>query len=177
MKTSQEWWDEVKASPEKLNDWLVKQYRGEVTASHRILRFAEQFATNPSDIRILKVIADQESQHAEWIFDLLSKRNIEVDPEEINQAEKRYWKETLPSIDSFEKGAAVAAHAEGMRLERIRVIANDPDAPLDIKHTFMMILTDEVFHEKAFTKLSNAEALLATQSQHELGLQALGLAA
>jgi len=177
MKTSKQWWDEVKNSPRLMSEWLVKQYRGEVTASHRILRFAEQYATDPHDIRILSIIADQERQHALWVKDLLDVRGIEVDADEINHAEERYWKETLPGIDSFETGSAVAAHAEAMRLERIRVIANDPEAPLDIRHTFNMILTDEVFHEKAFTKLSNTEALIATQDQHDLGLKALGLAA
>ena len=33
--------------------------------------------------------------------------------------DERYWRETLDGIDSFESGAAVAAHAEEMRLARI----------------------------------------------------------
>ena len=30
MKTSQQWWDEVKANPEKTATWLIKQWLGEV---------------------------------------------------------------------------------------------------------------------------------------------------
>ena len=74
-------------------------------------------------------------------------------------------------------GTAVAAHAEGMRLERIRVIADDESAPVDIRDTFTKILKDEVWHEKAFTNLSTPDALGATMGDYKLGREALGLTA
>lgn len=175
MKTSQQWWDEVKASPELFNDWLVKQYRGEVTASKRIIRLADNYESQFH--HVLAKIAEQEMQHAEWIEELLNARNIEVDPQEVLKAENRYWAHTLPGIDSFETGAAVAAHAEAMRLERIKVIADDPDSPKDVRDTFRKILKDELFHERAFKFMAGDVAMTKTQGNHDLGLQALGLVA
>jgi rubrerythrin len=173
MRSSQQWWNEVKASPELFNDWLVKQYRGEVTAANRIARFADQYESQYHNV--LAKIADQEAQHAEWIEEILTARGIEVDASDIQHAEDRYWKETLPGIDSFETGAAVAAHAEAMRLERIEVICNDPESPKDVRDTFRKILKDELFHEKAFRFMAGKVAMDATQGNHDLGLQALGL--
>lgn len=178
MKTSIEWWNEVKQDEIKLNEWLVKQWRGEVTASERIKRFSEQFAADkPKVQRILAEIANQESTHAKWVWDLLRHRNIECDETAIQEAEKRYWKETLPGITSLETGAAVAAQAESMRLERIRVIADDANAPDDIRGVFQAILKDEVWHEAAFTQLASDDAFASTKGNHELGLIALGLVA
>ena len=64
-----------------------------------------------------------------------------------------------------------------MRLERIRVIAQDETAPVDIRETFVKILKDEVWHEKAFTQLSTTEALNSTLGDYKLGREALGLSA
>jgi rubrerythrin len=176
MKTSKEWWVETRTDEVKLIDWLQKQWRGEVTAAERIMRFADQFAVSGSnDYKVLDAIASQERIHAHWIERLLEARGLKVDTNEILNAEKRYWLETLPGITDFATGAAVAAHAEGMRLERIRAIAEDPNSPADIRNTFIKILKDEEWHESAFTKLSNPEALEATLGNHEAGMQTLGL--
>ena len=172
MQTAASWWESVKSDENKINEWLIKQYRGEVTAAERIVKFSEQYAKTDYQANILHVIAGQEKQHAEWIYGLLESRGIEP---VVENAEKRYWAKTLPSIESFETGAAVAAHAEGMRLARIRVIASDEDAPSDIRRVFENILKDEEWHEKAFTKLSSSEALEATKENHEAGVVALGL--
>lgn len=176
MKTSKEWWDETRDDEVKLIDWLQKQWRGEVTAGQRIMKFAEQFAVPGSnDYKVLDAIASQERTHASWIQRLLEARGIRVDESEVLNAEQRYWAETLPGITDFATGAAVAAHAEGMRLERIRAIAYDPNAPADIRNTFVKILKDEEWHESAFTKLSNNEAMCATKNNHEAGMKVLGL--
>lgn len=178
MKSSIEWWDEVKQDEGKLNEWLVKQWRGEVTAAMRIKRFSEQYADGNRRVqRILAEIAKQENTHAQWVGELLTRRGILVDDEVIQQAEQRYWKETLPGITSLETGAAVAAQAESMRLERIRAIANDVNAPTDIRLVFQAILKDEEWHESAFTQLASDEAFAATKGNHELGRIALGLEA
>ncbi len=178
MKTSAQWWSDTKSSESKINDWLIKQWRGEVTASVRIRKLAEQYVDSSSrEAKILNQIAEQEDMHASWIKILLDARRIEADRSEILQAENRYWEKTLPGIKDFSTGTAVAAHAEGMRLERIRVIAGDAESPDDIRDTFAKILRDEEWHESAFLQLSTAEALEATQGDYELGRQALGLEA
>ena len=46
----------------------------------------------------------------------------------------------LAAIEDLETGCAVGAHAERMRLERIEVIAGDPEAPADIRAVFARIL-------------------------------------
>ncbi len=177
MKTSKEWWDDIKGSEIKTAAWLRKQWRGEVTAGQRIRKLADQYATDVHSSTVLEHIASQEDTHATWIKQLLSNRNIAVDDTAIVEAEERYWSKTLPGIKDFATGTAVAAHAEGMRLERIRVIANDTTAPTDIRDTFVRILTDEIWHEKAFTHLSTPDALAATEGDYKLGREALGLTA
>lgn len=172
MKTSKEWWDEVKVSPVALEDWLQKQYTGEVTAADRIVKLGEQFTVDTKAKSILAAIAQQEETHATWIKELLESRGITPT---VGDANKRYWAKTMPGITDFETGTAVAAHAEKMRLERIRVISEDKSAPADIRETFKKILKDELWHEKAFRSLSTDEALNKTLEGHEQGMQSLGL--
>ena len=97
-----------------------------------------------------------------------------VQPREEKRQE-RYWNITLPGAKDHARATAIAAHAERMRLERIRVIANDPKAPRDIRETFQLILPMEERHERTFRELSTAEALKATESDHAAGMMALGL--
>jgi rubrerythrin len=173
VRTSHEWWEQVKADPKKLELWLQKQYHGEVTAAARIRDFSVKFAEPDTRAsRILNLIAGQEIDHANWVSGLLVARGIE--PVTMDKAE-RYWEQTLPQIGSFATGAAVAAHAEHMRLERIRVIAHDPETPDDIRIVFDRILPQEVFHERAFTSLAGPEAMQATVEAHLQGRQVIGL--
>lgn len=173
MKTSQEWWDETKNDPEKLHAWLQKQYTGEVTAATRIMEFRDKFASNnPKASKSLEYIAGQERKHAKWIGELLNNRGYQP---VIAEPHKRYWKEALPGIADFETGSAVAAHAEKMRLDRIRVIANDKTAPHDIVEVFRKILPEEEFHERRFRAMSTPEAMQATLANHEAGAASLGL--
>ncbi len=172
MKTSAQWWAECKADPAKFNRWLQRQYTGEVTAAGRIRDLATKFKVEGRNARIIEVIAQQEEQHAAWVRELLENRGIKV---EVQAAEDRYWAETLPGIVDFDTGGAVAAHAEGMRLERIQVIAEDVNAPNDVRFYFQKILRDETFHENAFRNMATPAALEATKDQHELGRTALGL--
>jgi len=113
-----------------------------------------------------------EKNHAAWVLDLLVARNIR--PTLLDKKE-RYWEKTLVGIDSFIKASAVAAHAEEMRLERIRAIANDETAPADIRAVFARILPQEEFHARAFKKMTTTAVYDATQDAHELGRTALGL--
>lgn len=181
MKTSKEWWDEVKQSNEAIIKWLFNQYIGEATAGDRIRKFAAEHATSEKAKNVLNLIASQEDMHASWIAGLLSNRCYFApdlnDTGLTEQAHTRYWKEPLAAIEDFETGCAVGAHAEKMRLERIQAIVDDPTAPEDIWMTFKKILNDELFHERAFRKMASAEALEKTKGAHELGKQLLGLVA
>lgn len=174
MQTSREWWAKVRAEDRLLLDWLRRQYRGEVTAAGRIEAFRDRYAPNAESKRLLTTIAEQERRHAAWVRDLLMARGI--DPE-VQGAEDRYWAETLPAVDSFEHGAAVGAHAEEMRLQRIRVIVNDATAPADVRKVFTMILKEEEFHARAFAQMAGEEALSETRGAHERGMALLGLVA
>jgi tRNA isopentenyl-2-thiomethyl-A-37 hydroxylase MiaE len=113
-KTSKQWWEETKADEAKLNQWLIKQHRGEVTASKRILDFATEHAPNLATHNLLMIIVKEEIKHAIWIAGLLKKRGLTPD---TTNAEERYWKTALPEVTNFHTGAAVGAHAEQMRLD------------------------------------------------------------
>lgn len=173
MKTPQEWWDGIKDSPGAIVDWLKDQYHGELTAHRRIHDFIVNFP--PGDEKLKKqltIIADQEQTHASWIADLLLDRN-EVATALIKT--ERYWDKTLPGIDSFESGAATAAHAEKMRLERIKVLCADPKVDTDIRNVFLQILPQEEFHERAFREMAGDKAMAEALDRHRDGLVALNL--
>lgn len=171
MKTSLEWWNETKQSEEKLIGWLKKQYTGEVFAAVRVAELTQK-APNKKAAGLLSVIATQESQHANWIKDLLDARGVEV---EVGDPNTRYWKETLPAIEDFITACAVGSHAENMRLERIKVIVDDEKSPKDIRDVFTRILAEESFHARAFTRMTTKEAIEATKDNHLRGLNSLGL--
>ncbi|MBP6888508.1 MAG: ferritin-like domain-containing protein [Candidatus Pacebacteria bacterium] len=172
LTSSQEWWEKTRNDKTKLFAWLKKQYHGEVTAGARIDFFSKRYCKNPVHQLILKIIARQERKHAIWVGELLITRGIA--PELLNKKE-RYWDETLPGIEDFATGAAVASHAERMRLERIQVIAMHPETPKDIKSVFISILREELFHERAFAKMAGEQAMEKTKNAHARGRNALGL--
>lgn len=169
---SLEWWNKTKASPEKLLKWLKDQYHGEVTAATRIRELILIYDANPKWKETVELIASQEEKHAEWVGGLLKTRGI--GPEILNKRE-RYWEETIKQITDWDTGCAVAAHAEAMRLERIKVICKDESADEDIKEVFAKILVEEEFHEKAFRTFSTSEAMEKTLAGHLAGLNELGL--
>jgi len=171
--TSQQWWAEVKQDPAKFNEWLRKQYHGEVTAAVRILAMAAD-TINADNKRVLEQIARQEEQHAAWVKELLDNRN--VDPGQHDES-ARYWGEVSAAAITLEDKAAIATLAEGMRLERIRVIVADEAAPPDVRFTFERILHDEEWHERAFAKLTSPEAIEKVRPYHTLGREVLGLEA
>lgn len=170
---SHAWWQTTSADPTAFITWLKKQYHGEITAHQRILEFAERYLPEGSRWKpVLEKIAQQELTHAAWVAELLTARGVTP---AVLKKEERYWDKTLPSIDSFESGAAVAAHAEAMRLERIRVIAEDPAAPEDVRNVFLRILPEEEFHERAFSSMAGGEAMQTALENHLAGREAIGL--
>jgi tRNA isopentenyl-2-thiomethyl-A-37 hydroxylase MiaE len=165
MKTGLEWWNEVKNDNLKMNSWLQKQCYGEYQAYLRIGKLATKYNNS-----ILRIVADQELKHYEWIKDYLVKNNIEP----ITEHEERYWKEVNMNFDTLEEASAIGAHAEEMRLERIRIIAKDTEFT-ELASIFNKIQTDEEFHVKAFTKLTTEEKLAVAKIGHEQGMLELGL--
>lgn len=171
--TSTQWWNHVKSDAALLLDWLKDQYHGEVTAEGRIRDFANLYAPQGNPWRLtLERIVEQEGTHAGWVATLLTARGLTP---EVLTRDERYWNHTLLTIDSFESGAAVAAHAEQMRLERIMAIAEDDDAPADIRRVFQRILPQEKFHARAFARMAGDVAMASALRQHELGMEAIGL--
>jgi rubrerythrin len=172
-QASEAWWARIKQDPAALGAWLQDQYRGERTAEGRILALRDRYAVAGRSRAILSAIADQERAHADWVGELLRARGL---PVAIVPKEERYWPRVLPGVTSLETAAAVGAHAERMRLGRIEAIAQDAEAPADIRAVFRKILPEERFHERAFRGLAGPVALALCQDAHELGQQALGLA-
>jgi rubrerythrin len=170
MNTEQ-WLDKITSDKEKLTHWLERQFIGEITAAKRIRKLADEA---PEKFKpVLNRIADDEALHAFWVGELLVARNIQIPV--IEHPEDRYWKPILSELDTFEKTAAAGHHAEGMRLVRIRALADSDKVDSDIREVFRKILPDEEFHEKAFGKMSNDEAVKYMQDKHEAGLELLGL--
>lgn len=173
MKTTEQWWAEVKSDPEKLAHWLRRQYVGEMAAvnllSELLITYGGQASESEWD-DVHKVMC-QEATHAKWMKRVMEGRGIE--PEVGATAERRYWAEVKPAVKSFAEGCAAGYHAEHMRLERIRTIANDPDPEFaDLAATFKKILPHEEWHEEVFDKMRHGRALT---EYHEKGLESLNL--
>src|SRR5687768_13261912 len=133
-RTTATWWAATKNDPQALNAWLEDQHRGEATAATRIEALRDAFTTQGTrPHRILTLIAAQERTHAGWVAELLAARGL---PTTIATKRERYWPRALAPIHDLATGAAIGAHAERMRLERIEAIAADPDAPADIRAVF-----------------------------------------
>lgn len=171
-RTSQEWWNATRDNPEAFIKWLKDQYHGEITAAERMRSLILVHEAKSTWKDTVEEIASQEETHAEWVGGLLKARGH--DPQKLDKKE-RYWDQTLKQIIDWNTGCAVAAHAEKMRLERIRAICNDPQAPEDVKEVFAKILVQEEFHEKAFRSFTTDEAMARTLDGHLAGLNELGL--
>lgn len=177
MRTTQEWWDAVSNSPQKMVEWLKDQYYGEQTAAVRVRELLDQYPDiTTTEKQLVTMIADDEAKHAQWVNDLLIARNIIV-PEMFREKPVRYWSETLPTGPAtFSQMCAIGHHAEVMRLERIELLAKD-ERFADIAKVFRAILSDELFHAKAFKVMSTPEDIEAARGNHEAGKAALGLVA
>jgi rubrerythrin len=168
---TQQWLDKVTSSKDELHHWLERQYIGEVTAAQRISQLVQEAPIKFKPV-LAKIAAD-ELQHAMWVWELLAIRDIELP--KIDHAEDRYWKPILSELDSFEKTAAAGHHAEGMRLVRIRALADSDKVDEDIREVFRRILPDEEYHEKAFGAMSDSESIKVMKDKHDAGLEMLGL--
>jgi len=172
MKTSEQWWDETKGSEQKIVNWLKNQYHCEAVAAERIRKYILPNLEGKFQFMVER-IADDEVRHSEWVGKLLSDRGVTP---EILQKEERYWKEVMTEDFTTDGNyaAAVAAHAEEMRLERISVM-NDENAPIDIRKVFTDIYKDELFHAKGFKLIAGDDYYNKASENHAKGLEALGL--
>lgn len=168
---TQQWLDKVTSSKSELHHWLERQYIGELTAAKRIRKLADEA---PEKFKpVLNRIASDEALHAFWVGELLVNRAITIPA--IEHAEDRYWKPILSELDTFEKTAAAGHHAEGMRLVRIRALAESDKVDEDIREVFSRILPDEEFHEKAFGAMTDDQSIEVMRDKHAAGLELLGL--
>ena len=175
MKTTEQWWQEVSACPNKFNEWLKKQYYGEVQACVRIRKMSEIFKLSPIQRSVIRKIANDEATHAAWIKGLMIQRGIAVS--DLDRGTDRYWAEVLEydmSVYSFEELCAIGHHAEEMRLDRIAVLMRQSGYP-DVADVFDKIWRDEVFHADAFKAMSTEQHLVRFKGAHEEGKVALGL--
>jgi len=175
MTTTQEWLNKVTNSKDELNHWLTRQYIGEVTAAHRIEGLQEHEEVDGKQRYLLGKIAMDESQHASWIKQLLINRGLELPEVTLQDAEKRYWKPVFDNAWGADDCFAAGAHAEEMRLHRIKAIVASEEIDEDIRKVFRAILPDEEWHAKAFKHLASEEALVKMKPHHEAGLKLLGL--
>lgn len=171
-RTSATWWTATKATPDRLARWLLRQYVGEMAAVNLLSELLIKYGHDATDAEWQTVhkIMCQEATHARWVKDLLDARGLK--PEANASTDRRYWAEVLPNVTSFAEAMAAGFHAEAMRLERIEVIAADPDAPADIRKVFQRILPHEKWHAEMFDVMRRGRELTR---YHERGLQALNL--
>ena len=173
-KTSEQWWNEVKNNEILFTEWLKKQYHGELSAAYRISALWNKIGGGTyQEDKIIDTIIKQEETHAEWIKSLLISRNIKA--EYLIDHKARYWDIALKDITNIQELAAIAAHAEEMRLERIKTICADEDAPEDVSEVFQKILKDEEFHAQAFKEITTTEEYEKRKENHKAGAEAIGL--
>lgn len=175
MQTSLQWWNKTKSNPDLLISWLKNQYHGERMAAVKIkeLFLSENINLSEDEEKSIRQIAKEEDLHADWVAKLLQDRGVSA---EILSKESRYWGKVLTGKEhSKEELAAIANLAENMRLERIRVIAEDSSAEEDIRKVFSKILPMEVKHEFIFGSMTNKESVIKALASHEEGLNELGL--
>lgn len=173
MRTSKQWWDETKVSEQKIIEWLKNQYHGEAVAAERIEKYILPHLDGKYQFMVERIV-DDEIRHSQWVAELLANRGITP---KILQKEERYWREVMTEdfTTNGNYAAAVAAHAEEMRLERIQVIMNDVNAPDDIRKVFTNIYKDELFHAKGFKLIAGDDYYNKASENHAKGLEALGL--
>jgi rubrerythrin len=177
MKTSKQWWTELKTDEKKIIAWLRKQYHGEALAAERLNQIVDRLHDSNPHKKTIQKIAQQEAMHSVWIQLLLISRG---QTPKLLKRKSRYWTRTLPrgfASMNLTDLAAIGAHAEKMRLGRIRTIASDRRAPKDIRDVFQRILSQEEFHERAFRRIAGKTRMLQAEANHKKGMRALGLVA
>jgi len=173
------WWYSVLRDGSKLEKWLIRLYQNEFDAYYRFNDFANKYCVFEDEHWYLfKFLAEQELRHAHMVLSLIKLRGIN-DKLPINlftgNSPERYWDCVLPCIVDLSTAAGVGALAEGLSLERMRVIISDPDTPKDIRALFEAIEPDEGVHAKVLGVLAGRHGISSVIDCHSAGLEALGL--
>ena len=180
-QASKVWWDKIKNNPVLLNEWLIDQYRGEKGAYERMTEILNSdLQMTRKQKNVLSVIAKEELTHSKWIKELLDSRVTKEELDTLTNVfiEERYWNQTLPTFydKTIEQLFAIGAHAEEMRLHRIKTIVHDrPVIHQDIKKVFEKILQDELIHAKIFKAMTTDKDYKEATANHINGLNALNL--
>lgn len=179
VEKTAEWWYSTLRDSDKLNRWLIRLYKNEFDAYHRFNDFAIEYCDeNDEHWYLFKFLARQELRHAEMVLDLILSRQIVMEAY-IDNSDKprpeRYWDCVLPCIKDLTTAAGVGALAEGLSLERMRVIINAYDTPEDIRGLFKSIEPDEGVHAKVLGVLAGRHGINSVIDCHSSGLEALGL--
>lgn len=177
MQTVKEWADKITKDDLLFNQWLIKQYIGEVTAVTRIKELLIKSQKDKIIKNILNSVVKDEAKHANWIKKLLIVRNIEIPVINKEEAEKKYWSVLKNKQFNFNEYCAYAHYAEDMRLKRIKHISNDTAFPKDIRNIFKLIYEDELFHARIFKEITDKTSLIKMKEIHKQGLDLLGLIA
>jgi hypothetical protein len=111
------------------------------------------------------------------VLDLMASRKIDMGKYVllVENGPERYWGCVLPCIKDLETAAGVGALAEGLSLERMRVIIGDSSTPEDIRELFELIEPDEGVHAKVLGVLAGRHGISSVIDCHSAGLEALGL--
>lgn len=172
MKTVTNWVNGIVTDKAKLAHWLSRQFVGEMLAAQRVQKLSTKVSGKLKPV--IERIAKDEAVHAGWVKSLLVSRNLPIP--EVTYDDDRYWKTVFKGVnESIPNVLALGAHAEKMRLHRIKAIVGDTRFDEDIRAVFSKILPDEEFHAKAFSAAAGKNALERTRENHELGLKVLGL--
>lgn len=188
VKKTKSWWSGILLDSDKLNRWLIRLYKNEYDAYHRFNDFAIKYCEKHDEHWYLfKFLGSQELRHAGMVLDLMEARKVVMElyiedsyvPTEVPQHYKprpeRYWDCVLPCIKDLSTAAGVGALAEGLSLERMRVIISDPNTPNDIRVLFEGIEPDEGVHAKVLGVLAGRHGISSVIDCHSAGLEALGL--
>jgi len=170
------WWLAVLKDEARLNAWLVRLYNNEKDAYERFLDFARRFCKgrqNKEAWYLFHFIAEQERRHAHMVLDLLISRGI-VQRNNSGNSE-RYWSKVLPCVQCLQTAAGVGALAEGLSLERMRVIISCKETPGTIRKMFLEIEPDESVHARTLADLAKKHGIRKVIDCHSEGLIALGL--
>lgn len=148
-------WKKNLDKPGSLIGWLKDQYVGEreaVASMETLLQGGKmESAANQKYLRLVeKVIAD-EHRHVAMIVALLASRGITPPP--VGEPK------VLAGMEDFFSGSAVASRAEAIRAGIIRVIVDDGEVPEDVRISFLTILREEAFHEKAFREVAGLKQM------------------
>lgn len=153
IQITKKWWYDCLNNPEKLQHWLVSLYNNEKDAEERFKNFADDYCKNDKEAYdLFYMIADQERNHAILVEKIINNRGITL--YEKSSKNGRYWRNTLQCICDKETAAAIGAYAEGLSLQRMRVIIRDKNTPQDLIDLFKIVEPEEAFHAKSLEKIA-----------------------